>query len=183
MPLQGWGRATTQQDSICEHAPESAECSACVQLFSLQLEGIRIFFFAQCTSVRAGHPGSARWGLCLPWSPSSFFSYIRCYYWAVKTLITIGGLPDPRTLFEIIFQGLNYFTGVFAFSVMIGQVAGSLVWLATHLPVGPISFPLLPQTSPSVAIPFGLSLGESTGPRVRRLEPWGLLVKGMVAEV
>ncbi|KAI4558876.1 hypothetical protein MJT46_013518 [Ovis ammon polii x Ovis aries] len=49
-------------------------------------------------------------------------SYIRCYYWAVKTLITIGGLPDPRTLFEIIFQGLNYFTGVFAFSVMIGQM-------------------------------------------------------------
>nr|XP_010984016.2 cyclic nucleotide-gated cation channel beta-1 isoform X1 [Camelus dromedarius]XP_010984017.2 cyclic nucleotide-gated cation channel beta-1 isoform X1 [Camelus dromedarius] len=49
-------------------------------------------------------------------------SYIRCYYWAVKTLITIGGLPDPRTLFEIVFQGLNYFTGVFAFSVMIGQM-------------------------------------------------------------
>uniref|UniRef100_A0A667IFM8 Cyclic nucleotide-binding domain-containing protein n=1 Tax=Lynx canadensis TaxID=61383 RepID=A0A667IFM8_LYNCA len=48
--------------------------------------------------------------------------YIRCYYWAVKTLITIGGLPDPKTLFEIIFQGLNYFTGVFAFSVMIGQM-------------------------------------------------------------
>uniref|UniRef100_A0A8C8RT53 Cyclic nucleotide-binding domain-containing protein n=1 Tax=Pelusios castaneus TaxID=367368 RepID=A0A8C8RT53_9SAUR len=49
-------------------------------------------------------------------------SYIRCYYWAVKTLITIGGLPDPHTLFEIIFQLLNYFTGVFAFSVMIGQM-------------------------------------------------------------
>uniref|UniRef100_A0A8C5XBZ5 Cyclic nucleotide-gated cation channel modulatory subunit n=1 Tax=Microcebus murinus TaxID=30608 RepID=A0A8C5XBZ5_MICMU len=49
-------------------------------------------------------------------------SYIRCYYWAVKTLITIGGLPDPRTIFEIVFQGLNYFTGVFAFSVMIGQM-------------------------------------------------------------
>ncbi|XP_008573354.1 PREDICTED: cyclic nucleotide-gated cation channel beta-1 [Galeopterus variegatus] len=48
--------------------------------------------------------------------------YIRCYYWAVKTLITIGGLPDPRTLFEIVFQLLNYFTGVFAFSVMIGQM-------------------------------------------------------------
>ncbi|XP_020819408.1 cyclic nucleotide-gated channel beta-1 [Phascolarctos cinereus] len=49
-------------------------------------------------------------------------SYIRCYYFAVKTLITIGGLPDPRTLFEIVFQLLNYFTGVFAFSVMIGQM-------------------------------------------------------------
>ncbi|XP_073081903.1 cyclic nucleotide-gated channel beta-1 [Manis javanica] len=49
-------------------------------------------------------------------------SYVRCYYWAVKTLITIGGLPDPQTLFEIVFQLLNYFTGVFAFSVMIGQM-------------------------------------------------------------
>lgn len=53
-------------------------------------------------------------------------SYIRCYYWAVKTLITIGGLPDPKTLFEIMFQLLNYFMGVFAFSVMIGQVSRSL---------------------------------------------------------
>ncbi|XP_027627656.1 cyclic nucleotide-gated cation channel beta-1-like [Tupaia chinensis] len=53
---------------------------------------------------------------------SSLSSYIRCYYWAVKTLITIGGLPDPETLFEIVFQLLNYFTGVFAFSVMIGQM-------------------------------------------------------------
>ncbi|KAM4720898.1 uncharacterized protein WCC33_007325 isoform 3-T3 [Rhinophrynus dorsalis] len=49
-------------------------------------------------------------------------SYIRCYYWAVKTLITIGGLPDPQTLFELWFQLLNYFMGVFAFSVMIGQM-------------------------------------------------------------
>ncbi|XP_042294565.1 cyclic nucleotide-gated cation channel beta-1 isoform X2 [Sceloporus undulatus] len=49
-------------------------------------------------------------------------SYIRCYYWAIKTLITIGGLPDPHNLFEIVFQLLNYFTGVFAFSVMIGQM-------------------------------------------------------------
>lgn len=76
---------------------------------------------------------------------SSFSSYIRCYYWAVKTLITIGGLPDPKTLFEIVFQLLNYFTGVFAFSVMIGQVAGSLVWLPTHLPAAPLSFLLLPK--------------------------------------
>lgn len=63
---------------------------------------------------------------------SSLPSYVRCYYWAVKTLITIGGLPDPQTLFEIVFQLLNYFTGVFAFSVMIGQVAGLLVWLLIH---------------------------------------------------
>ncbi|KAF3832074.1 hypothetical protein F7725_025739 [Dissostichus mawsoni] len=37
------------------------------------------------------------------------------------TLITIGGLPDPTTVFEICFQLINYFVGVFAFSIMIGQ--------------------------------------------------------------
>lgn len=52
-------------------------------------------------------------------------SYIRCYYFAVKTLITIGGLPDPTTVFEICFQLVNYFVGVFAFSIMIGQVSRS----------------------------------------------------------
>uniref|UniRef100_A0A4W3HCV1 Cyclic nucleotide gated channel subunit beta 1a n=1 Tax=Callorhinchus milii TaxID=7868 RepID=A0A4W3HCV1_CALMI len=49
-------------------------------------------------------------------------SYIRCYYWAVKTLITIGGLPDPKTVFELLFQLINYFIGVFIFSIMIGQM-------------------------------------------------------------
>ncbi|XP_031425349.1 cyclic nucleotide-gated cation channel beta-3 isoform X3 [Clupea harengus] len=48
--------------------------------------------------------------------------YIRCYYFAVKTLITIGGLPDPTSVFEITFQGVNYFVGVFIFSIMIGQM-------------------------------------------------------------
>lgn len=56
-------------------------------------------------------------------APCSSRSYIRCYYFAVKTLITIGGLPDPTTVFEICFQLINYFVGVFAFSIMIGQVS------------------------------------------------------------
>uniref|UniRef100_A0A9J7ZVI3 Cyclic nucleotide gated channel subunit beta 1b n=2 Tax=Cyprinus carpio TaxID=7962 RepID=A0A9J7ZVI3_CYPCA len=49
-------------------------------------------------------------------------SYFRCYYFAVKTLLTIGGLPEPTTLFEIVFQLINYFIGVFVFSIMIGQM-------------------------------------------------------------
>ncbi|OCT76958.1 cyclic nucleotide-gated cation channel beta-3 [Xenopus laevis] len=48
--------------------------------------------------------------------------YLRCYYFAVRTLITIGGLAEPQTVFEIIFQLLNYFTGVFVFSSLIGQM-------------------------------------------------------------
>ncbi|KAJ3596482.1 hypothetical protein NHX12_002889 [Muraenolepis orangiensis] len=61
--------------------------------------------------------------------------YIRCYYFAVKTLITIGGLPDPTNLFEIVFQLINYFVGVFVFSIMIGQmrdVVGAATSGQTH---------------------------------------------------
>ncbi|ELK37649.1 Cyclic nucleotide-gated cation channel beta-3 [Myotis davidii] len=47
--------------------------------------------------------------------------YLRCYYWAVRSLITIGGLPEPQTLFEIVFQLLNFFLGVFVVSSLIGQ--------------------------------------------------------------
>uniref|UniRef100_A0A3B5RAX0 Cyclic nucleotide gated channel subunit beta 1a n=1 Tax=Xiphophorus maculatus TaxID=8083 RepID=A0A3B5RAX0_XIPMA len=60
-------------------------------------------------------------------------AYIRCYYFAVKTLITIGGLPDPTTVFEICFQLINYFVGVFMRDVvgaatsqgMLGKQLGS----------------------------------------------------------
>nr|KAF6404602.1 cyclic nucleotide gated channel subunit beta 3 [Rousettus aegyptiacus] len=48
--------------------------------------------------------------------------YLRCYYWAVRSLITIGGLPEPHTSFEIVFQLLNFFLGVFVFSSLIGQM-------------------------------------------------------------
>ncbi|XP_051011883.1 cyclic nucleotide-gated cation channel beta-3 [Acomys russatus] len=48
--------------------------------------------------------------------------YLRCYYWAVRTLITIGGLPEPQTSFEIVFQLVNFFSGVFVFSTLIGQM-------------------------------------------------------------
>ncbi|XP_059579894.1 cyclic nucleotide-gated cation channel beta-3 [Alligator mississippiensis] len=48
--------------------------------------------------------------------------YLKCYYWAIRSLITIGGLPEPQNLFEIIFQLLNYFLGVFVFSSLIGQM-------------------------------------------------------------
>uniref|UniRef100_A0A3P8U9I5 Cyclic nucleotide gated channel subunit beta 1b n=1 Tax=Amphiprion percula TaxID=161767 RepID=A0A3P8U9I5_AMPPE len=67
--------------------------------------------------------GSAFKGLgSTKWVYNGEGNYIRCYYFAVKTLITIGGLPDPTTLFEIVFQLINYFVGVFAFSIMIGQM-------------------------------------------------------------
>ncbi|TRY54551.1 hypothetical protein DNTS_033415 [Danionella cerebrum] len=49
-------------------------------------------------------------------------SYIRCYYFGVKSLLTIGNLPGPTNLFEIVFQLINYFIGVFVFSIMIGQM-------------------------------------------------------------
>ncbi|XP_028825957.1 cyclic nucleotide-gated cation channel beta-3 isoform X2 [Denticeps clupeoides] len=49
-------------------------------------------------------------------------AYLRCYYFATRTLITIGGLPEPHTVFEIVFQMVNFFVGVFVFSSLIGQM-------------------------------------------------------------
>ncbi|XP_062297906.1 cyclic nucleotide-gated cation channel beta-3-like [Scomber scombrus] len=49
-------------------------------------------------------------------------AYLRCYYFAVRSLINIGGLPEPTTVFEISFQMINFFTGVFVFSSLIGQM-------------------------------------------------------------
>ncbi|KAE8280029.1 Cyclic nucleotide-gated cation channel beta-3 [Larimichthys crocea] len=49
-------------------------------------------------------------------------AYLRCYYYAVRTLINIGGVPEPVTTFEITFQMLNFFIGVFVFSSLIGQM-------------------------------------------------------------
>lgn len=61
--------------------------------------------------------------------PLSVHRYLRCYYFAVRSLINIGGLPEPVTTFEITFQMLNFFIGVFVFSSLIGQVGGAFrVW-------------------------------------------------------
>uniref|UniRef100_A0A8C1U745 Cyclic nucleotide gated channel subunit beta 3, tandem duplicate 2 n=1 Tax=Cyprinus carpio TaxID=7962 RepID=A0A8C1U745_CYPCA len=49
-------------------------------------------------------------------------AYLRSYYFAVRTLINIGGLPEPHTVFEITFQLANFFVGVFVFSSLIGQM-------------------------------------------------------------
>ncbi|XP_028972192.2 cyclic nucleotide-gated cation channel beta-3 [Esox lucius] len=49
-------------------------------------------------------------------------AYLRCYYFAVRSLINIGGLPEPHTVFEITFQLTNFFVGVFVFSSLIGQM-------------------------------------------------------------
>uniref|UniRef100_A0A668AM55 Cyclic nucleotide gated channel subunit beta 3, tandem duplicate 2 n=1 Tax=Myripristis murdjan TaxID=586833 RepID=A0A668AM55_9TELE len=49
-------------------------------------------------------------------------AYLRCYYFAVRSLINIGGLNEPHTVFEIAFQMTNFFTGVFVFSSLIGQM-------------------------------------------------------------
>lgn len=71
------------------------------------------------------HVGMFMLPVALSWpSAPSWFSlrYLRCYYFAVRSLINIGGLPEPTTIFEISFQMTNFFTGVFVFSSLIGQV-------------------------------------------------------------
>ncbi|KAM6908074.1 LOW QUALITY PROTEIN: cyclic nucleotide-gated channel beta-3-like [Lycodopsis pacificus] len=48
-------------------------------------------------------------------------AYLRCYY-AIRSLINIGGLNEPHTVFEITFQMIDFFVGVFVFSSLIGQM-------------------------------------------------------------
>ncbi|RXN24073.1 cyclic nucleotide-gated cation channel beta-1-like protein [Labeo rohita] len=79
----------------------AVHCNACLYYWGSSFEGLG---FSEWTYDGTGN------------------SYFRCYYFAVKTLLTIGGLPEPTTLFEIVFQLINYFIGVFVFSIMIGQM-------------------------------------------------------------
>nr|ANV21130.1 cGMP-gated cation channel beta-X [Mordacia mordax] len=81
-------------------------------LFSLHINACLYYFVSDMEGL-----GSTRWVY-----DGKGWRYTRCYYWAVKTLITIGGLPEPSNVFEIIFQLCNYFLGVFVFSIMIGQM-------------------------------------------------------------
>uniref|UniRef100_A0A671PW44 Cyclic nucleotide gated channel subunit beta 1b n=1 Tax=Sinocyclocheilus anshuiensis TaxID=1608454 RepID=A0A671PW44_9TELE len=79
----------------------AVHCDACLYYWGSSFEGLG---FSEWTYDGTGN------------------SYFHCYYFAVKTLLTIGGLPEPTTLFEIVFQLINYFIGVFVFSIMIGQM-------------------------------------------------------------
>ncbi|KTG44823.1 hypothetical protein cypCar_00007113, partial [Cyprinus carpio] len=88
----------------------AVHCNACLYYWGSSFEGLG---FSEWTYDGTGN------------------SYFRCYYFAVKTLLTIGGLPEPTTLFEIVFQLINYFIGVFVFSIMIGQVR-PLSWCERH---------------------------------------------------
>nr|CAB3232044.1 cyclic nucleotide-gated cation channel beta-1-like [Phallusia mammillata] len=53
-------------------------------------------------------------------------AYVRCYFWAFMTTITIGNVPEPDTTVEYMIQLVNYFGGLFIFSVVIGQVRDSV---------------------------------------------------------
>ncbi|XP_073799098.1 cyclic nucleotide-gated channel beta-1-like isoform X2 [Danio rerio] len=79
----------------------AVHCNACLYYWGSSYEGLGI---SEWTYDGAGN------------------SYIRCYYFAVRALLTIGGLAGPTTLFELVFQLINYFSGVFVFSIMIGQM-------------------------------------------------------------
>ncbi|XP_053351096.1 cyclic nucleotide-gated cation channel beta-3 isoform X2 [Clarias gariepinus] len=76
--------------------------------------------------VYSGQGNAATFSRHLIWSNLSddqlYFWYLHCYYFAVRTLINIGGLPEPYTVFEITFQLTNFFVGVFVFSSLIGQM-------------------------------------------------------------
>ncbi|GFO30202.1 cyclic nucleotide-gated cation channel [Plakobranchus ocellatus] len=48
--------------------------------------------------------------------------YIKCMFWSVMTLTTIGERPPPQTEVEYIFTGLTFLIGVFVFAAVVGNV-------------------------------------------------------------
>lgn len=49
-------------------------------------------------------------------------SYLRCFFYAEKSLLMIAELPLPDTIFGQVFQMTNYFFGAIFLSIVLGQV-------------------------------------------------------------
>ncbi|XP_048123101.1 cyclic nucleotide-gated cation channel beta-3, partial [Alosa alosa] len=84
----------------------------CYLLFLLHLNGCIYYVASDYLGL-----GSSKWTY-----DGKGSAYLRCYYFATRTLINIGGLPEPHSVFEITFQMVNFFVGVFVFSSLIGQM-------------------------------------------------------------
>ncbi|XP_076810065.1 cyclic nucleotide-gated channel beta-1-like [Clavelina lepadiformis] len=70
---------------------------------------------------------SYMWGFTSLWGYNlKGVAYIRCYFWAFMTTVTIGNVPDPVETIEYVLQISNYFAGLFIFSIVIGQVRDSV---------------------------------------------------------
>ncbi|XP_035665458.1 cyclic nucleotide-gated cation channel beta-3-like [Branchiostoma floridae] len=65
--------------------------------------------------------GSSRWVYS-----GSGNSYIRCYYWATRTLLSIGGIPTPTNDFEYLIMLCNWLLGVFVFAMIIAQIRDAI---------------------------------------------------------
>ncbi|XP_061173431.1 cyclic nucleotide-gated cation channel alpha-3-like [Saccostrea echinata] len=48
--------------------------------------------------------------------------YIRCLYWSMLILTTIGERPSPCTDLEYVFTGMTFVIGVFVFAAVVGNV-------------------------------------------------------------
>ncbi|XP_041353775.1 cyclic nucleotide-gated channel rod photoreceptor subunit alpha-like isoform X2 [Gigantopelta aegis] len=48
--------------------------------------------------------------------------YIRCMFWSMMTLTTIGERPPPETDLEYVFTGMIFLIGVFVFAAVVGNV-------------------------------------------------------------
>lgn len=99
--------------------------------------------------------------------PNPLHRYLRCYYFAVRSLINIGGLSEPETVFEITFQMTNFFTGVFVFSSLIGQV--------TQRPFCPIAWVTAPSILTSSGVLISILLASLTTSSSSSRSKWSSL--------
>ncbi|XP_032813579.2 cyclic nucleotide-gated channel beta-1-like [Petromyzon marinus] len=89
-------------------------------LFSLHLNACFYYFVSDMEGL-----GSTRWVY-----NGKGYSYLRCFFYAERSLMVIGDLPHPTNELEWILQMVNYFIGAFILSSLLGQM-GDVIGAAT----------------------------------------------------
>nr|XP_002125558.1 cyclic nucleotide-gated cation channel beta-1-like [Ciona intestinalis] len=89
--------------------------TTCYLLYVIHLDACFYYWLSYLSDFKS------EWGYLLEGN-----AYVRCYFWAFMTTVTIGNVPEPVTTIEYLVQIFNYFAGLFIFSIVIGQVRDSV---------------------------------------------------------
>lgn len=53
------------------------------------------------------------------------FRYVRCFFFAAKTAMSVGRNPKPTAVPEYVFMAISWLLGVFVFAILLAQVRPS----------------------------------------------------------